>query len=145
MLRKGRSSQAGQYYLITTTAFRREPIFVQREPAEIVLSSLEWLEDAGRFNLAAAVVMPDHLHFVGALRTGTLGELMKSLKGFTAREINRVLGRKGPIWQEQYHDHGIRKDEDLMEVARYCLHNPVRAGLVKDFHDYPYWYCQWEV
>ena len=39
----------------------------------------------------------------------------------------------------------IRKEEDLNGVVLYTLHNPVRADLVRDFHDYPYWYCRWDV
>jgi REP element-mobilizing transposase RayT len=70
---------------------------------------------------------------------------MRSLKRHTAKEINILLERDGTFWQPQYHDHAIRKDEDLNEVVLYTLHNPVRAGLVKDFRDYPFWYCRWNV
>jgi len=145
-LRRGRFSGVGQYYLLTTATHQRNPVFTLPEAVEIVLSSLLWLDDTqGLINLESAVVMPDHLHFVAELSEGNLSSLMQSLKGYTARKINRLLGRKGPPWQPQYYDHAIRKDEVLEEVTLYCLHNPVRAGLVQDFHDYPYWYCRWEV
>jgi len=106
---------------------------------------LQWLEEQGRICLEAAVVMPDHFHFVAELSDGNSSVLMQSLKGYSARKINELLGRKGPLWQPQFHDHAIRKDEVLEEVTLYCLHNPVRAGLVQNFRDYPYWYCRWEV
>lgn len=144
-LRKGRVSQIGHYYLLTATTHDRIPIFTNPDAARIVLSSLQWLDQQGRIRLEAAVVMPDHLHFVARLCTGDLSKLMQGLKGYTAREINRLMDRQGPLWQPQYHDHAIRKDEVLEEVTLYCLHNPVRAGLVPDFHDYPYWYCRWKV
>jgi len=95
--------------------------------------------------LDAAIVMPDHLHFIATLKDGELPRLMQSLKGYTSRQINTLLNRKGVFWQDQYHEHAIRKDEVLNEVVLYMLHNPVRAGLVKDFHDYPFWYCRWAV
>ena len=60
-------------------------------------------------------------------------------------QINKLLKKKGPFWQPQYYDHAVRHDEDLIEVVLYTIRNPVRAGLVKDFHDYPFWYCRWEV
>ena len=144
-LRKGRFSEIGQYYLLTTATQDRIPVFDHPEAASIVLSSLQWLERQGRIRLEAAVVMPDHLHVVAELCDGSLGMLMQSLKGYTARKINRLLDRKGNLWQPQYYDHAIRKDEVLEEVILYCLHNPVRAGLVSDFHKYPYWYCRWPV
>jgi len=70
---------------------------------------------------------------------------MHSLKGYSSKKIKSLLKYQGRIWQEQYHDHAIRKDEVLADVITYCLNNPVRAGLVRDFHEYPYWYCQYEV
>ena len=144
-LRKGRVSEIGQYYLLTATTLGKIPVFTNPEAARIVLSSLQWLDEQGQIRLEAAVVMPDHLHFVAELSDGNLSMLMQSLKGYSARKINELLGRKGPLWQPQYHDHAIRKDEVLEEVTLYCLHNPVRAGLVENFRNYPYWYCRWEV
>jgi putative transposase len=75
----------------------------------------------------------------------SLPTLMHSLKSYTAKQINAVLNRKGQLWQDQYHEHAIRKDEVLTEIVNYMLHNPVRAGLVKGLHDYPFWYCRWAV
>ena len=144
-LRKGRISQIGQYYLLTTATCDRVPIFTRPEAAKTVLSSLIWLDRQGWIGFDAAVVMPDHVHFVAELRTGNLGKLMQNLKGYTSRRINQLLGRNGPLWQPQYHDHAVRTNEVLKEVTLYCLHNPVRAGLVRDFHDYAYWYCRWLV
>ena len=144
-LRTGRFSMEGQFYLLTTTTYERKQVFTRPEAANCVLAGLKWLEAQQRIGLEAAVVMPDHLHFVAQLRTGTLSSLMQSFKGYTSREINRMLGRTGALWQPQYHDHAIRCDELLADVVLYCLNNPVRAGLVMDFHEYPYWYCRYNV
>ena len=95
--------------------------------------------------LDAAVLMPDHLHCVAELKTIGLPKLMHSLKSFTAKRVNAVLNRQGSLWQDQYYEHAIRKDENLNEVVLYMLHNPVRAGLATDFHTYPFWYCRWAV
>jgi putative transposase len=123
----------------------RKPIFHRPEAAEIVLSSIHWLERQDKIFLDAAVIMPDHLHFVAGLKQVSLAQLMHSLKSYTAKKINVLLNRRGSLWQRHYHDHAIRQDEDLNEVVLYSLYNPVRAGLVKDFHDYPFWYCRWRV
>jgi REP element-mobilizing transposase RayT len=45
---------------------------------------LSWLEKQKIIDLEAAVVMPDHVHFIARLRTGTLSGLMHSLKSFTS-------------------------------------------------------------
>ena len=89
--------------------------------------------------------MPNHLHFVAGLKAGTISSVMHSLKSFTSNQLKSLLSYEGPIWQSQYHDHATRKDEVLIEVITYCLYNPVRAGLVDDFHDYAHWYCKYEI
>jgi REP element-mobilizing transposase RayT len=145
LLRKGRASIKNQHYLITSTVYEKKPLFNQAGAAKIVLESLHWLEDRGKIILDAAVVMPDHLHLVAGLKHGSLSRIMHSLKSYTAQEINNLLQKEGPFWQSHYHDHAVRQDEDLHSVVIYVLHNPVRAGLINDFHDYPFWYCRWDV
>ncbi len=144
-LRRGRVSIINQAYFITTAVRERNPLFVNAKTANILLDALKWLEQTGRMQLDAAVVMPDHLHFVATLKEGELSRLMQSMKGFTSRQVNALLNKKGAFWQDQYHEHAIRKEENLNEVVLYMLHNPVRVGLVEDFHDYPFWYCRWSV
>lgn len=143
LLRKGRASIKKQHYLLTTAVHKRKPVLNHPEAAQIILSSLHWLESQKRIILDAAVIMPDHFHIVAGLRQDSLGRLMHSLKSYTAKKINALLNRQGEFWQPQYHDHALRKDEDLNEVVLYTLNNPVRAKLVDDFHKYPYWYCKW--
>ena len=145
LLRKGRASINNQHYLITTAVFDRKPALRQAGAANIVLRSLQWFDKEEKIILDAAVVMPDHLHIVAGLRQGSLAGFMRSFKGYTAYKINELNNKKGSFWQPQYHDHALRQDEDLNEVVLYALLNPVRAGLINDFHDYPFWYCRWDV
>jgi REP element-mobilizing transposase RayT len=144
-LRAGRRSLPNQSYLITTTTATREKRFANPEAARFVLTSLHWLDKQGRIRLDAAVVMPDHVHFVAALKSADLPQLMHSFKSYTSNEINKALNRQGPVWQRGYHDHAIRREEDLNETIMYVLNNPVRAGMTDDFHKYPHWYCRWAV
>ncbi len=60
-----------------------------------------------------------------------VSKLMKSLKGYTAREANRLLGRTGiPFRQKESYDHWVRDEAEWNRIARYIENNPVRAGLV---------------
>ena len=136
-LRKGRYSHPGLYYFLTTSVSSRRPIFSDDDNATIVLNSIRWLRSAGRFLVDAAVVMPDHLHVVGKLGESTLSQVMHSLKSFSARQL-AATGVTPPVWQDGYHDHGLRNDEDYRLKIRYVLQNPVRAGLVRQVHEYPY-------
>lgn len=88
--------------------------------------------------------MPDHWH--GLVRLGEdveLGTLMRSAKGGSARATNMARGRSGTIWEPGFWDRAIRREEDLMEAARYIIRNPVRAGLARRPAEYPYWDACW--
>ena len=90
-LRKGRASIVNQHYLITTSVIERKPLLAQNGAPEIILDSLLWLEKQGKIIVDAAVVMPDHLHIVAALRKESLSTVMHSLKRYSARKINLLL------------------------------------------------------
>ena len=88
--------------------------------------------------------MPDHLHVVLQLGDHSgLSEVVNRIKAGTGRALNKHLNRTGPVWQRSYHDHLLRKEEDLRTVARYVVMNPLRAGLVKRLADYPHWDAMW--
>lgn len=140
-LRKGRISIPDHYYLLTSSTVGRKQILKIPDVVSIVIASLKWMDRKSLFHLDTAVIMPDHFHFIAELKHFPLPSLMKMLKGYTARKINLLTGTTGHIWQVGYHDHLIRKDERLSDIRQYCLHNPVRAGIVTDFHDYPHWFC----
>lgn len=91
--------------------------------------------DLDRYELHAWCVMPNHVHVVFRPLGGRgLSKILQSWKGFTARGINRVLGRTGVLWQPEYHDHLIRDERDFCAKMRYVLDNPARAGL----HEWPW-------
>jgi len=91
-----------------------------------------------RFDLHAWVVMPNHVHAVlRPLPLWTLSEILKSWKGFTGREANRLLKRTGnSFWQVESYDHLIRDDEDLHRCCHYTTMNPVNAGLCEQPEDW---------
>ena len=69
--------------------------------------------------------------------------MVARLKSASARKTNAALERKGALWETAYHDRAMRSDERLVQVARYIVANPLRAGLVTDIRDYPYWNSTW--
>ncbi|MHB1531192.1 REP-associated tyrosine transposase [Acidithiobacillus sp.] len=90
--------------------------------------------------MLAWVLMPDHVHWLLQLGAATpIDELVIRLKSASARQVNRVLARTGPLWSTAYHDHVLREEDDLRAAARYLIANPLRAGLVQRVGDYPFW------
>ncbi|PYV51268.1 MAG: hypothetical protein DMG92_05020 [Acidobacteria bacterium] len=95
-----------------------------------------------RIDLHAAVIMPDHVHMLFTLLRDERGwpypmqKILKMIKGTSARDINRLLGSSGPVWQDESFDHVLRSQESLEEKIEYIRTSPVRAGLVQKPEEY---------
>jgi len=140
LLRLGRFSEEGSVYFVTTSCYDRQRLFGDPENVRIVFDCLDWLVAHDWIDLHCAIAMPDHLHAVVQLAgRRTLSDVIGSLKRYTGRRIRERTGISHPVWQDQYYDHRVRRDESLRDIIRYCWFNPVRKGLVHDPKDYPYW------
>jgi len=143
-LRRGRVSQPNQIYLVTTVVHQRQLLFSDWYSASIAAPILAAAQTWCGAKLLSWVLMPDHWHGLLQLQqTTTLADLMRQAKGSSARQINRQLGRTGPVWMPGFHDRALRKEADVLHAARYIVANPVRAGLVNRVGDYPYWNAVW--
>jgi len=102
------------------------------------------LHDHGvKHSMHAAVVMPDHVHLLFTPHRDANGvtygfaEIMRGIKGASARSVNRALGTSGTLWQSESFDRILRSHENARAVAEYICANPVRAGLVENEDAYP--------
>jgi REP-associated tyrosine transposase len=116
---------------------RTGPMFlVKEEIASQVIASLWHGMEAGNYELASFVIMANHVHVL-LLPKIPANKLLKSLKGYTAREANKLLGRTGtPFWQKESYDHWVRNQIEWERIKFYIENNPVKAGLVRCAEDY---------
>lgn len=120
------------------------PTWLQEpEIAQIAMDSFHFLN--GRmFDLDAFCVMHNHVHAVFAPLEnqdgGYIGlpKIMHAFKRHTAFESNQILGRSGPFWQHESYDHVVRGPDEWERILGYVLHNPVKAGLVENWQDWPF-------
>jgi RecG-like helicase/REP element-mobilizing transposase RayT len=133
-------------YAVTLTIARRRTLSPQVRT--IVLNAWRHFHNA-RYELFAICVMPDHVHALfqpwpknqashEETTFWSLTELMRSLKSFTAREMNRAEGRTGAVWEKETFERYIRSDRDLAEKFHYILRNPWDAGVARQNEDYPW-------
>ncbi|MBO3277984.1 REP-associated tyrosine transposase [Pseudomonas schmalbachii] len=142
-LRKGRASLAGGIYLITAGTIGRARVFDDFPVACIAARCFEDSTVLGSNRMLAWVLMPDHVHWV--LRLGIGEQLAASvgrLKSASSRRVNFCLGRQGALWTPAFHDHALRREDDLRAIARYVVANPLRA-VVRRVGDYPFWNAIW--
>ncbi|THH39399.1 transposase [Neolewinella litorea] len=103
--------------------------------------------------------MPNHVHVLLSLGNQTtdvdnffltddalsfsyqpLSEVMRRIKGASARDINLYLDRRGTFWQKDSYDHYVRDAKAFENILYYILYNPVKAGLVTEWREYPFTY-----
>lgn len=142
-LRKGRLSLPGQTYILTCVTLNRAALFAEWPAASTLAQEIHWIGQSDVIDSLAWVIMPDHLHWLVQLKTGSLSQLMQRLKSRSAVATNATRRTHGAIWQKGFHDRAIRDEEDLRNVARYIVANPLRAGLVNRLGDYPFWDAVW--
>ena len=143
--RAGRWDIQARYELLTDQALhqtQRGPFYLQRpEIAKLVLDSWHYLHHQEEIFLWAVCIMGNHVHTVLSNATGKteipFGNIVKRHKNFTALQANRLLQRTGsPFWAETYFDRRIRSGK-FLQVMWYVLDNPVKAGLVSRWQDWP--------
>ena len=143
LLRRGRFSEPGRLYLLTTITHQRKPLFGDFHNARLLIQQLRRSDQEQACRSLAWVVMPDHLHWLIELKSVTLGTLMRRFKSRSSLELHKAGVRHQPIWQTGYQDHALRREENVVHVARYIVANPLRAGLVSSIRDYPHWDAVW--
>ena len=143
-LRRGRHSAPNQIYHVTIVTAGRLHHFDDFHVARSVIAEMRRLNELRVVDSLAWVLMPDHLHWLfQLLESQDLAKAIKTLKARSARTISRKVGRQGALWQRGYYDHALRRDEDLLAIARYIVANPLRAGLVESLRHYPFWDAVW--
>jgi len=109
--------------------------------ASVVQAFIPFLRAAAEKNSCTVLIycfMPDHLHVIlrGDVPDADPRQTIiafKQLSGFWLKQ-----NRPNISWQKDFYDHIIRREEDLGSQIRYIAANPVRKGLVEDWHKYPH-------
>ncbi|MDP8981644.1 MAG: transposase [Acidobacteriota bacterium] len=88
------------------------------------------------YELQAWVLIANHVHIL-IYPKANLSRITKSIKNFSARRANAILGRTGhPFWQDESYDHWVRGADEEVTIVRYIEDNPVVAGLVGSSEDW---------
>ena len=103
------------------------------------------------YKLWAYAVMPNHVHVLlqpkpvadlgegDAVKFISLSNITKRLKGYSAREANKLLGRQGrSFWQTESFDHWPRDEDEFYRIIAYIENNPVKAGLANSPEHWPW-------
>ncbi|MAX54725.1 MAG: transposase [Alcanivoracaceae bacterium] len=143
-LRHGRYSAANTNYHVTIVCAERHPVFQNFDLARLAIKAMQHSDSLGFTSTCAFVVMPDHIHWLFQLgKKDNLSRVVQRVKSQTTRNLRQTGWQTGPLWQAGFHDHAVRNEECLVQIARYIVANPLRAGIVRSVRDYPHWDCIW--
>ncbi len=137
-------------YAVTLTTVKRR----QLTPAARTIAIDTWRHfHKSRYELFALCVMPDHVHALfqpwpkekqadNKQTFWSLTEILRSLKTFSAREINRLDKATGSVWERETFDRYIRSDGDLAEKFNYILRDPWESGAARPGGNYSWIWTQ---
>jgi putative transposase len=123
-------------YFVTICVANRKPVLANEKTFRAFKTANAKLRD---WTILAAILMPDHLHFIATPtedREAKVGNLSGAVKRWMRQELNASWQ-----WQPGSFDRLLRRDESLQEKWLYVEENPVRAGLVTHWEDWPYRYA----
>ena len=138
MARPLRIEFAGALYHVTSRGDRREAIFEDDEDRDRFLGVLAEVVERCNWVCHAYCLMSDHYHLVVETVEGNLSQGMRHLNGVYTQASNRRHGRSGHLFQGRFKGILVDRDAYLLELIRYVVLNPVRAGMVAAPEQWPW-------
>lgn len=143
MARPLRIEFAGALYHVTARGDRRQAIYRDDIDRQLWLDTLAKACAKYAFRVYAFCLMPNHYHLLVETASGQLAAGMRQLNGVYSQAYNRRHDQVGHVFQGRYHAILCAKQSYLLEVARYIVLNPVRAGMVAAAADWPWSSHRW--
>ncbi len=118
------------------------PRFLHKDGIRQIIEESFKRFDGLRYSLLGYCIMPNHVHVLMipmAQNDGNIfpiPHIVYTWKKFTATAINKILGKKGSLWQKESYDSLVRDEKGLRQVLEYIVNNPVKAGLVENWEDW---------
>ncbi len=125
-------------YHVTARGDRREAIFDDDQDRRTFLSTLEQVVNRFNWVCHAWCLMDNHYHLLIQTPDGNLSKGMRQLNGVYTQASNRRHGRVGHLFQGRFKAILVDSDAYLLELTRYVVLNPVRAGMVNSPADWPW-------
>jgi len=138
MARPLRIEFPGALYHVTSRGNARAPIFLEDRDRRLLLHILSDVVARYRWVCHAYCLMTNHFHLLVETPEANLSRGMRQLNGLYTQRFNRAHERVGHILQGRFGAVLVERDAHLLELARYVVLNPVRAGLVAAAEAYPW-------
>ncbi len=125
-------------YHVTARGNAQQDVYLDDDDREIFLDVLAEVVDRYTWICHAYCLMDNHYHLLIETPKANLSLGMRQLNGVYTQRFNRRHGRVGPLFQGRFKAILVERDAYLLELARYIVLNPLRAGMVKTISRYPW-------
>jgi REP-associated tyrosine transposase len=136
MARPLRIQFAGALYHVTSRGNARAPIFLGDSDRHLFLDVLGVAIERCHWLCHAYCLMTNHYHLVLETPKANLSRGMRHLNGLYTQRFNRRHERVGHLFQGRFTGILVERESHLLELARYVVLNPVRAGMVRAAEDH---------
>jgi putative transposase len=138
----------GGTYFFTLVSYRRRPRFAHPTDLQRLRRSVAWVQQERPFRFLAAVVLPDHMHFLWTLPpadhdySSRIGRIKVHFTRLCSHGTSAPIGlpesrrrhRESDVWQRRFWEHMIDEEGELEAFLDYIHYNPVKHGLVSCPH-----------
>jgi REP element-mobilizing transposase RayT/DNA-binding CsgD family transcriptional regulator len=131
MTRPLRIEYPGAVYHITSRGNEKKAVFKDDQDRENFLNTLQHVNKRYNWLCHAYCLMTNHYHLLIETPDGNLSLGMRQLNGVYTQLFNKRHKRNGHLFQGRFKGILIQKDSHLLEVCRYVVLNPLRAGMVE--------------
>lgn len=138
MTRPLRLEFPGALYHVTARGDRRAAIYRDDVDRRVWLEVMALVCARFHFIVHSFCQMTNHFHVMLETPEGNLAQGMRQLNGIYSQAVNRRHGLVGHLFQGRYKAILVQKEAHLLELSRYVVLNPVRAGLVAHPSDWPW-------
>lgn len=136
MSRPLRIEYPGAFYHVTSRGNARAAIFLDDDDRTAFLNVLSEVIRHSGWLCHAYCLMDNHYHLLIETPNGNLARGMRQLNGIYTQRFNRRHNRVGHIFQGRYKAIIVERDNYLLELSRYIVLNPFRAGTAKEISSY---------
>ncbi len=144
-------------HFVTCTVLNWIPLFTNKESVQIILDTLQYLQENDNLKIYAYVILENHLHLV--VQSDNIAKTMAKFKAHTARELIKLLvdrnvqtileqlrfykkshkkDREYQVWQEGIQPKLIQSDSMMMTNINYAHNNPIKRGYVDNASHWRY-------
>lgn len=111
-------------------------MYVTNEDRNVFLSLLKETHEKYHWIFHSYCLMDNHYHLLIETPLGNLSIGMRHLNGIYTQRFNRLHKRVGHVFQGRYKSILVDKESYLLELSRYIVLNPVRAGMIENAEDW---------